>query len=379
MFMTVGRPILGANGKNHFSVQTLEKSPYFSKNTYLYFPISHFTEITVQKVQTLIEPSLLESLKLGKIKIIIDHSTEAFFQTVNYVYDVFVKYFNIPEDNIILIVESPSFVNYINQYCTKNNHKPLKLYCYRLLEYRCQKSLEFIPYEQAFSIDDASKDKIYLCFNNRARHHRPALCHLLNDLNLLQYGFYSMPKLGYDLVKKTFDNSALRYKDSFVDLKLSDTDLNNILPLVLDDATKVAFTMAHKMYDGFFNQIHYYKKSLINLVTETNYFHNEPIFLTEKIYRPVLHKQPFIVVSVPRTLEYFKSLGYKTFSHIIDESYDQIENDSKRLLAIADEIKRLSNFNQAEISDFIDQAKEICEHNYHVMSDFNKTFLTELN
>jgi hypothetical protein len=85
-------------------------------------------------------------------------------------------------------------------------------------------------------------------------------------------------------------------------------------------------------------------------------------------------KHPFIIVSLPRSLEVLKDLGYKTFSPWINESYDQEKNDLERMLMIVDEIKRLSNLPPTELEAFLIAAKEICSYNYNVLK--NKTKFT---
>jgi hypothetical protein len=89
--------------------------------------------------------------------------------------------------------------------------------------------------------------------------------------------------------------------------------------------------------------------------------------LSEKIFKPIGMKHPFIVVSNPKTLELLRTLGYKTFSPWIDESYDLIEDDAERLLAIAKETKRLCELSPQELTEFLTNCKEICEYNLKVM------------
>lgn len=115
----------------------------------------------------------------------------------------------------------------------------------------------------------------------------------------------------------------------------------------------------------------YYMDSYFSIVNETNYFTElgEGIFLSEKVFKPILKCHPFILVSRPYSLSKLRELGYKTFSPYIDETYDTIEDDTERLFAIIEEVKRLSNLNSDELSTFLTEAKHIVEYNYKVLTD----------
>jgi hypothetical protein len=88
-------------------------------------------------------------------------------------------------------------------------------------------------------------------------------------------------------------------------------------------------------------------------------------------------RHPFILASVPNSLEIYKIMGYKTFSPFVDESYDQELDDGKRMLMILSEIERLCNLTESELSVFLLNVKEICDYNYDIL--VSKTqFITEL-
>ena len=62
-----------------------------------------------------------------------------------------------------------------------------------------------------------------------------------------------------------------------------------------------------------------------------------------------------------------RGLGYKTFHPFINEDYDSEQDDSKRLKLILDEVNRLSNLNEDELFEFIDNVKPITDHNFKVL------------
>lgn len=95
----------------------------------------------------------------------------------------------------------------------------------------------------------------------------------------------------------------------------------------------------------------------IDLISESN---PNALFLTEKTYKPILWKRPFIVFGPYGMHRYLESLGYKLPRHVIDYSFDDIEDNEERCRAIVKEVKRLSTLPYDRI---VADCEETCEHN----------------
>ena len=113
-----------------------------------------------------------------------------------------------------------------------------------------------------------------------------------------------------------------------------------------------------------------------NVVVEA-YTDNDMIeypFLTEKIYRNIRYKKPFIVMGQQYTLASFHKLGYKTFHPLIDEHYDKIATSSDRVKAVMTEITKLIALPDGHFDYFVTECEPILEHNYNnLMSRINQT------
>jgi hypothetical protein len=107
----------------------------------------------------------------------------------------------------------------------------------------------------------------------------------------------------------------------------------------------------------------YYRDSYFNIVTETHFYENA-LFLSEKIYKPIIYKQPFLVYSSPFSMKRLRTIGYKTFSSIIDESYDLEVDNNKRRKMIELEIERLCNLPLDELHNLYVSIKDILEYNF---------------
>jgi hypothetical protein len=118
--------------------------------------------------------------------------------------------------------------------------------------------------------------------------------------------------------------------------------------------------------------------SLWHLVTETVYY-EEKLHLTEKIFKPIVSKRPFILVSSFGNLKYFRDYGFKTFDRWIDESYDSEPDPDKRLHMIVNELVKLCNLSKNELNDMYKEMQEVLEYNYnHFYGDFKKIIVDEL-
>ena len=118
-----------------------------------------------------------------------------------------------------------------------------------------------------------------------------------------------------------------------------------------------------------------YNKTAYSLITETNASNNY-VFLTEKITKPILACRLFIVVSGCGYLKYMQELGFKTFAGVIDESYDQIQNNEDRWQAAYNEAVLLAKQPQ---QDILRKVAPIVIHNFsHLRTLQSKVLEQEL-
>ena len=102
-----------------------------------------------------------------------------------------------------------------------------------------------------------------------------------------------------------------------------------------------------------------YLDTYFSLVTET--VHAVPYsFRTEKIWKPVAIGHPWIVAASQGYYRDMRNLGFRTFNHLIDESFDQIENNRDRLDRTVEVIKDLC---QQDLSSFLAAAQDTCKYN----------------
>ena len=101
-----------------------------------------------------------------------------------------------------------------------------------------------------------------------------------------------------------------------------------------------------------------------HIVTETVFYYDK-LHLTEKIFKPIVSKQPFMLLAAPGNLEYLRSYGFKTFEGIIDESYDKIKDNDARIEAVVSQLKWYCDLSDDEKTEIQKQCEPIIEHNFH--------------
>jgi hypothetical protein len=112
-----------------------------------------------------------------------------------------------------------------------------------------------------------------------------------------------------------------------------------------------------------------YSNTDIEVVLET-LFDDDRLHLTEKALRPVACGQPFILAATHGSLEYLRRYGFKTFGHIWSERYDTETDPERRLTAIADVMKEISEWDEVTRAYKMKQAQVIADYNRdHFFSD----------
>ena len=91
-----------------------------------------------------------------------------------------------------------------------------------------------------------------------------------------------------------------------------------------------------------YNQTHY------TAMIETT-IHNDFAMFSEKEAKPIVAQRPFIVFGACRQLEAFRSLGFKTFNGVVDESYDLIEDKETRWHKALDSMLLLTKKDPKEV------------------------------
>jgi hypothetical protein len=183
-------------------------------------------------------------------------------------------------------------------------------------------------------------------------------------------------KLGLENSLVSWDNKF--YIQYFIDL-MYQYDRNEEFGKLVTETSSLLDVQDLTIISGFgFENKDIYLNSYLSIVTESVFFQEAADFpsgyLSEKVFKPIGHCQPFILAGPAKSLEYLQNrFGYKTFHPYIDESYDAEYDDFKRLELIKIEIDKFANKTKQEKDEFLNNVKNICLYNQKLFLEYGKS------
>jgi hypothetical protein len=102
-----------------------------------------------------------------------------------------------------------------------------------------------------------------------------------------------------------------------------------------------------------------YIDTYFSVVTETVFDYSYS-FRTEKIWKPIAMGHPWIAATSCGYYRDLHNLGFRTFGHLIDESFDNIDNHQTRMERVA---KVVTDLCQQDLKQFLVASEEICKYN----------------
>ena len=225
---------------------------------------------------------------------------------------------------------------------------------------------EFIP--TIIPPAERTLKKTYITFNRLTSNRRIYRSLLINELyknNLLEHGYVSYSKNCPDGGK--FDLNLLKGVSEYhlpSDLvKEAIKNINQLPELRIDFETDDYIPNQSMLL----SPVDKLMESFIFLVTETCFFQNKT-HLTEKIFKPIVLRMPFILVGCAHNLAYLRSYGFKTFSDFWDESYDTIEDPVLRLQAVTKILKDIATMTPEQQKAMLKDMAPVLEHNYNLFN-----------
>jgi hypothetical protein len=115
---------------------------------------------------------------------------------------------------------------------------------------------------------------------------------------------------------------------------------------------------AHMSIDYLLQQ-----QAFVHVVTETVFNYPVP-FITEKTFKPIANKRPFVIVGASGSVANLRALGFKTFNNYWDEGYDSIEDPNQRLAAIVEVVKFICSHSISELQNLCVDMEEVLNYNF---------------
>jgi hypothetical protein len=369
-----------------------------SEHDYWFIDIFNGNAFDSYPIETIVPEDILKKIWNKEIFLIIATTHEGYHHAVGGIYLDLIIRANIPEEQIILVSESADILKEVEAVSKKYNRKPIKVEWIRIFEANTLKEVRHQQTPFPVTLEDKPYDKKFLSFNRHmmthGRLHRGSLIALLCATDLLDKGyissgmFYEYPTWADIFDENGREGLCHQHRDSPEIMKLLTDNKEKILnigKLVIDADYDVLQERNNALILPTTD--HFYSNSYFSVVTETNCFAKGLTEgeltppgrqLSEKTFKPIGLKHPFILVAPANTLDILKEIGYKTFGPWIDESYDNETNESARMLMIVKEIKRLCELSPLELTEYLTNVREICNYNYNLLLS-KTTYSTKLN
>lgn len=216
----------------------------------------------------------------------------------------------------------------------------------------------------------------FLFLNGRLRPHRHYLINRLRAAGLLDRALWTclqgrvdMPWSSQLNLAEFSEHSQIRLLPPQYEIDRAVVNLDEQLP----DRDVKHFLFNNTWGDAIINP-RCYIDTAFSVVTETIYDYPYS-FRTEKIWKPMIMAHPWVAVANPGYYRDLRNLGFRTFDHLIDESFDQIDDPTDRMHRIVEVITDIVR-NGSEA--FLMAAQEVCKYNQQHLREHNRRERSQL-
>jgi hypothetical protein len=206
----------------------------------------------------------------------------------------------------------------------------------------------------------------FLFLNGRARPHRKYLYERFRQSGTLEQSLWTMLE-SRPSISRCFrimqDNVNLMATASDLKWLPTEYEVEQYQNAKINPGPANRTLIKHELFNNTWGEIYLkvkpYADTYFSLVTETVFEQPWP-FRTEKIAKPIAIGHPFIVAANPGYYRDLHRLGFQTFGHVIDESFDAIENHQDRMDRIITVVEDLC---QQDLALFQKECYNVCKYN----------------
>jgi len=170
-------------------------------------------------------------------------------------------------------------------------------------------------------------------------------------------------------------DSLVNYKCIVSDIPSSDMRTSNqsVKQHVISECDSVQDIVPLPSLDNTIEVEHtdckFHLRTFVGLTVET-FYESSGIFFSEKVFNSIAYKQIFFYVGAQGALDWLRThRGYNTFDHIIDTSYDNIQDNWERLIAARKSLLDFINQPIEKIAEIYNDCKPLIEQNFEIFRD----------
>lgn len=213
----------------------------------------------------------------------------------------------------------------------------------------------------------------FLFLNGRARPHRKYLYERWRRLGLLEHALYTMLDARPTVVRH-FD-----FVEDHINVMATSTTLQRLpdcyeVPRYRDpvfgpitDRSNLKQELFRQEWGEIYLEPAAYIDTYFSVVTETVCAESAISFRTEKLAKPLAMGHPFIVAANAGYYRDLQALGFRTFGHVIDESFDSIDHAQTRMDRITQVVSDLC---AQDLNSFLAACEDVCKYNQQHLDQF---------
>lgn len=226
-----------------------------------------------------------------------------------------------------------------------------------------------------------NKPYTFLFLNGRGRPHRRFLIESLRSSGCLDRALWTnldgrpSPSRDFSFIKNGEDLLTTPAELKWLSAEYEYTEFRNVEIDISDSKRKFIKTdLFNNLWGEIYLEPSAYVDTYFSLITETVY-KSPNSFRTEKIAKPLAMGHPFIVAANTGYYKDLKNLGFRTFDHLIDESFDTIDNHQDRMRKVAEVVQDVV---QSDLASFVVAAEDVCKYNQQQLLGFADRVRSEL-
>lgn len=248
----------------------------------------------------------------------------------------------------------------------------------------CPPPKEVLP----FDLNQHKIKKTFMCLNGSPRSHRIFTLALMKKMKILDFGATSLwntstsnsqSKLTSINIPNTLNLCCTQSTNRINDLLILNKSQQQVMTKYYESIKPHQDLLLqgkpndnHSRYQSDFLQ-----STLWHVVTETvgDYPYS---YISEKTWKVILTKRPFIILGGPGSLQHLKRLGFKTFDNWINESYENCKTFAHRCSSALNQLKSFCSLEPKQLQNIAENMQSILDYNFnHYIHVFGNTMVDE--
>lgn len=309
-------------GKKHLYIVNVWDNLFFIKNKNIGFKC--------------ISKKYIDDVKQNRCKIVMIHHFEGYSGSSNRNQDLeiinsWIQELNLPPKNVYY-VHGNLLIDEVRK------SKGFNFKCFPISIF--DSWIDYRIVEDVIDYTPINDKNLFLTYNRQPRYHRVYLISLLMKNGLFHRGKSSLGKFEINEENPTDDPYIHQ--------------LSALTPIEIDRTLDINWATNIELSD--------HRETFASIVTET-LIDDSVLFVSEKIWKPIILGHPFLILGNVNTLKYLKDLGFKTYDRWFDETYDQEVIHHRRVEMVVEQISKYQHKSTEELKEIREEMKDICRYN----------------